>query len=84
MKFPFATVLILAGQKPKVFTFIAPMAIISPVEDSVLPIIGDVKSDLSARMMKSFRIQNSDSRQGLGIEKFGSVGSFLENPDHLK
>ena len=43
MKLPFATVLILAGQKPKVFTFIAPMTIISPIEDSVLPFIGDVK-----------------------------------------
>ena len=42
------------------------------------------KSDLSAQMMKSFKIQNSDSRRGLGIKKCGSVGSFLENSEHLK
>ena len=43
MKLPFATVLFLSGEKPKVFTFIAPMTIISPSEDSVLPFVGDVK-----------------------------------------
>ena len=46
MELPFSTVLILAGQEPKVFTFIARMTIIAPVVNPVFAFISDVKCEV--------------------------------------
>ena len=57
MELPFSTVLILAGQKPKVFTFIARMTIIAPVVNPVFAFISDVKCEVlsCARNASPFR-----------------------------